>query len=154
MRLLQRMKREPNKVRRIRILEQAIRERMRGAEPDRIASKAAGLIANSHGKNSVREVAQAVGIGERRLQQLFYEQVGLPPRTYSRVARLNALLQTLRGMHSVEWAKLASDFGYYDQSHLTNDVHTLTGLTPTAYLGHTVAGSSKTNRGSFGKQSI
>jgi hypothetical protein len=33
----------------------------------------------------------------------------------------------------VEWARVAAEHGYYDQSHLVHDFGELTGITPTAY---------------------
>ena len=33
-----------------------------------------------------------------------------------------------------DWAELALDYGYYDQSHLTHDFKEFAGLTPHAYL--------------------
>jgi len=110
------------------------------------AIKAAQLIAESGGRHSLREVAAAVGVGERRLQQLFQQQVGLSPRTWGRLARLHACLRALRQPRPrmPGWAELALDGGFYDQSHLVNEFKVLSGLTPTEFLGRTVSVSSNT----------
>jgi AraC-like DNA-binding protein len=47
-------------------------------------------------------------------------------------------------VHRPGWAAVAADAGFYDQSHLANEFRALCGLTPTAFLQHTVSGSSKT----------
>lgn len=144
--LWQRMARERDRAVRVRLLKRAILERTGASEPARIAARATRLIASTSGRMSVGRVAQAVGIGERRIQQIFHEHVGLPPRTYCRIARLHACLNALREKDVVDLAKLAPDLGFCDQAHLTNEFRTLTGLTPRVYIEHAIAGSSKTQR--------
>jgi AraC-like DNA-binding protein len=111
------------------------------------AIRAAQLIAESGGRQSLREVSAAVGVGERRLQQLFQQQVGLSPRTWGRLARLHACLRALRQPRPrmPGWAELALDGGFYDQSHLVNEFKALSGLTPTEFLGRSVSVSSNTS---------
>jgi transcriptional regulator GlxA family with amidase domain len=79
-------------------------------------------------------VAEAVGVGERRLQQLFNAHVGLTPRAWLRLQRLRACLRVLRESPRPSWAQMALDAGYYDQAHLVNDFRALCGVTPTEYL--------------------
>ncbi|MGQ2995972.1 MAG: helix-turn-helix transcriptional regulator, partial [Variovorax sp.] len=91
-----------------------------------------------------REVAEAVGLGERRLQQLFHAQVGLSPRAWRRLARMHGCLRALRATPMPAWAEVAVDSGFYDQSHMVNEFRALCGVTPTEFLGRAIAGSSKT----------
>ncbi|WP_426753803.1 helix-turn-helix domain-containing protein [Myxococcus sp. Y35] len=97
------------------------------------------------GRRTVREAAAALGLGERRLQQLFETEVGLTPRAYRRLARVHACLRALRRSPSPRWAELALDHGFYDQAHLANEFRGLLGLSPTAFV-ESVSGSSKTAR--------
>lgn len=108
------------------------------------AAQAVRLIAESGGRRPLREVAAAVGVGERRLQQIFHAQVGLSPRACSRLARLHACLRALRLTHAPAWADVAVESGYYDQAHLANEFRALCGLTPTEFLSRSISGSSKT----------
>jgi AraC-like DNA-binding protein len=127
------------------VLQQRLGEGRAAAHP--AAMRAAQMIAASGGRRSLREVAAAVGLGERRLQQLFRQQVGLSPRAWGRLARLHACLRALRQqalLPTPAWAELALDAGFYDQSHLVNEFKALCGLTPTEFLGRAVSGSSKT----------
>lgn len=114
----------------------------------RTAARAATLISASGGRRTLRDLAADLGLGERRLQQLFQLHIGLPPRTWSRLARMHALLRSLRRVdlrvHRPDWARLALDHGYYDQAHLANELRALCGLTPTEYLARTASHSSKT----------
>lgn len=98
----------------------------------------------SGGRRTVRDVAAEVGVGERRLQQLFHEHVGLSPRAWSRLARTHARLRSLRRVRSPAWAELALDHGFYDQAHLANEFRALCGMTPSECFRRTVSGSSKT----------
>jgi AraC-like DNA-binding protein len=107
-------------------------------------ARAVSLITASGERARLRDVADAVGVGERRLQQLFHTHVGLSPRTMGRLSRLHHLLRTLRGQPTDGWAALAVDTGFYDQSHLVNEFQSLCGVTPTEFIRHTVSGSSKT----------
>lgn len=146
--MIERMAEAPDDAARMALLHATLQRRLDGPEREnaaqRAATHAARLIAASGGQRPLREVAQAVGVGERRLQQLFHAQVGLSPRAWSRLARLHACLRALRRQTTPDWAEMAVDHGYYDQSHLANEFRALCGLTPTEFLGRAVSDSSKT----------
>lgn len=127
------------------IVEAALRRRLREAVPEdaRATVRAARVIASSGGRASVREAASELGLGERRLQQLFRLHVGLTPRTWGRLARVHGVLRQLRGLRRPAWARVAVDHGFYDQAHLANEFRALCGVTPTEFLRRTVSRSSK-----------
>ena len=147
-RLLERMAQAPDDATRMALLHAALQRRLReadgGSASQRAATHAARLIAASGGRRPLREVAETVGVGERRLQQLFHAHVGLSPRAWGRLARLHGCLRALRRQANPDWAEMAIDHGYYDQSHLANEFRALCGLTPTEFMGRAVSGSSKT----------
>ncbi|WP_076998670.1 AraC family transcriptional regulator [Variovorax sp. KK3] len=146
--LLERMANARDDAARMALLSDALVARLRASERDaamqRAAARAVQLIVASAGQRPLREVAEAVGVGERRLQQLFNAQVGLSPRALGRLARLHGCLRALRRERMPDWAAVALDSGYYDQSHLANEFRALCGLTPTEFLGRAVSASSKT----------
>ncbi|MGJ7505237.1 helix-turn-helix transcriptional regulator [Variovorax sp. ZT5P49] len=148
--LLGRMAEAPDDAARVALLHAALQRRLPDGDaagrPAAVAMHAARLIAASDGRRPLREVAAAVGVGERRLQQLFHAHVGLTPRSWSRLARLHGCLRALRLQSSPAWADVALDSGFYDQSHLVNEFRALCGVTPTEFMGHAVSGSSKTAR--------
>jgi AraC-like DNA-binding protein len=82
----------------------------------------------------VRDVAWRVGLSQRRFIQVFAAEVGLTPKLYSRVRRFQRALSLLRGVPAPDWAQLAVECGYFDQSHLINDFRAFAGLTPEEYL--------------------
>ena len=82
----------------------------------------------------VGALVEASGLSERRLQQLFAAELGLPPKTYSRLLRLHGLLRRLRSSSGKpDWATLALDHGFADQSHLVHEFRRFTGLAPSAW---------------------
>lgn len=109
-----------------------------------VVARAVDLITAAGGRARLPSVAETVGVGERRLQQLFHAHVGLSPRSVGRLARLHGLLRALREQPAAGWAALAASGGFCDQSHLVNEFRSLCGVTPTEFVGRTVSGSSKT----------
>ena len=148
--LLERMAEAPDDSARVGLLLEAMRRRLgrhhRWASDAnrRAAIHAAQLLAGSGGRHSLQEVAQTIGVGERRLQQIFKLHVGVSPRAWSRLARLHACLRALRGQPAPRWADVAVASGFYDQSHLVNEFKALCGMPPRRFLECFVSGSSKT----------
>jgi AraC-like DNA-binding protein len=144
-RLLEGLSMAPDDRARVLVLRAALLGRW---QADRSASAlvthAMSTMRNAGGLLSVRHVAATLGIGERRLQQLFDAHVGLSPRTFGRLARLQAMLRALRRRPSPAWADLAAASGYYDQAHLANEFRALCGLTPGEFARRTISPSSKT----------
>ena len=56
---------------------------------------------------------------------------GHSPRKLARIGRMQALLAAGRGE---SWARTAAEFGYYDESHMINDVRALADATPQMML--------------------
>ncbi|SNY69717.1 AraC-type DNA-binding domain-containing proteins [Stenotrophomonas sp. CC120223-11] len=74
----------------------------------------------------------------RGLQSRFLAAVGMTPKEYARVCRLQALLHTLDG-EATSIASAAARHGYSDQAHATHDLVRWTGVTPTR-LVHALRG--------------
>lgn len=82
----------------------------------------------------VRGVARELGWSAKLLYRRFSEAVGLPPKRYARIRRMQRVLRDIaRGGERARWAQLAASHGYYDQAHLIRDFRALTGTTPSMY---------------------
>lgn len=81
-----------------------------------------------------REVAHHVGLSERRLADLFRAEVGMTPKSFSRVRRFTRALEHVIRHAVVDWSDLATTCGYYDQSHMIRDFRVFSGFTPEALL--------------------
>jgi AraC-like DNA-binding protein len=153
-RLLEQMAAARGDAQRVALLQAALLRRLRqhGAAPHGRVLQAIRLIAAHGGRLSPPELARRLGLGERRLQQLFQSHVGLTPRAFGRLARLHACLRALRSQAAPGWAQLALEAGFYDQSHLVNEFRALCGLSPQAFLQRArISVSSKTPDGGAAK---
>jgi AraC-like DNA-binding protein len=81
----------------------------------------------------IAECARSVGVSERRLSQVFREQVGLSPKMWCRIHRFQSTVRALHNGVDVPWAELALHCGYYDQSHFANDFRAFSGINPSTY---------------------
>lgn len=113
-------------------LEAVLRDRLAARDPrsDAAAAEAVRMIERAGGRIRVRALAAAVGIGERRLEQVFQRQVGLSPKAVCRLARFRATVGVLQREPGRAWTDVAYDCGFYDQSHLVNEFRALAGLAP------------------------
>ncbi len=82
---------------------------------------------------SVRDCAKSAAVSERRLSQIFREQVGISPKAWCRIQRFQIAVRDLHRGTEVSWADLALRCGYYDQSHFINDFRAFSGINPTTY---------------------
>lgn len=133
---------------RVQLLASLLAERIRKAEPPPPAVfEAVRRITAAAGQLRVGALAAELGLGDRRLQQLFHLHVGLSPKALCRLARFRAVL-TLRPRSSTPhasrraarpsrahtvgptWIEAALATGFYDQAHLTHELREFTGLTP------------------------
>jgi AraC-like DNA-binding protein len=107
-------------------------------EPDPVAVEVAGMvdaITADPGLFRVDQAAEALHVSVRTLQRLFAEYVGASPKWVLRRARLHeAAARADQGGH-IDWAVLAGDLGYFDQSHLTRDFTAAVGVPPARYAG-------------------
>jgi len=84
------------------------------------------------GRIDVSRLAASLGVTRQHLARRFAAHVGVTPKTFCRVVRLWTVLRSIRG-GKVNWAALAADLGYSDQSHLVAEFRSLTGLTPSRW---------------------
>ncbi|HEY2649788.1 MAG TPA: AraC family transcriptional regulator [Puia sp.] len=99
-------------------------------KPQRNIDDAIRLIENRGGNISLRELEEATFTTKRTLERHFLEQVGLHPKSFSRLVRFCAMIHYLESNVNVKWQNLAEIFGYYDHSHLIHEFKTLTGGSP------------------------
>jgi AraC-like DNA-binding protein len=123
---------------RLAAIERALLVRLRRHEADRadrLTRAAVGLIERSGGALRVEELAQSLGVSRQHLALQFRERVGLNTKTFAMVCRFrraSAAVRELRGA-AVDWAAMAGEWGYYDQSHLIHEFRMFAGETPEAF---------------------
>ena len=94
------------------------------------ARKAVRLVLRERGQCRVDDVATALGWSRRRLERVFARHVGLRPKLFARIVRLNAVLAGRDAAERDAAVDVALAAGYFDQAHLLRDFRVLAGRTP------------------------
>lgn len=119
---------------RLSILERALISRLEGRPAYHpIVAYALNQFGSTPAVARVDGVSKSSGYSAKRFIQLFQEGVGLTPKRYCRVRRFQNVIRLLNRGERVEWADVAADSGYYDQSHLIHDFREMAGITPAQY---------------------
>jgi len=82
--------------------------------------------------HAVDVTADALGLTARQLHRVLVSEVGLAPKVFQRVLRLQRFVAAAERRGGL--AQAAADAGYADQSHMTREVRALAGLTPMRLL--------------------
>jgi AraC-like DNA-binding protein len=93
------------------------------------------LVAEGRAALTVRAVARETGLGVRRVQQLFRDDVGLSPKQLHRITRFKRALALGRAHARLTWGTIASRAGYSDQAHFIHESREIAGCTPGDLLG-------------------
>ena len=84
---------------------------------------------------SVNALAASACLGKRQYERVFRETVGMNPKEYARIVKFQkALWQMQRGESN--YAGIAAECGYSDQSHFIRNFKELSGYTPEALIKH------------------
>ena len=118
---------------RINRLESALLTHLRRGSDRRGALDVRGLAAGvlrRRGRVNVDDMARAAGVSRQHLSRMFREQIGIGPKLYSRLARFQSVLAYASSRTNVDWASVAVDAGFADQSHMIAECRQFSGLTP------------------------
>jgi AraC-like DNA-binding protein len=118
---------------RVRLLERWLASRVTAA-PSRDISATVDAIVTHAGAVDLQVMASAAGISLRQLERRFLADVGMPPKTFARIVRLQAALTRIAAGDSL--ADAAHACGYYDQPHMTRDFSRLAETSPAAWQHH------------------
>lgn len=82
---------------------------------------------------TVRSVARTLGRSERQLQRVFEESVGISPKMYLRLNRIQRTLRFAERHPEQSWSAIAASCHFYDHSHLVRDMQRFAGCSPTEF---------------------
>jgi AraC-like DNA-binding protein len=108
-------------------LERALLQRL---APDRDPRVDAAVDSIVRGATRIDDLEREIGISRQHLARQFQHHVGVSPKTFVRVMRFRRVVDRLPAGAAVDWAGVAAEHGYYDQSHLIEDFRELAGSTP------------------------
>lgn len=113
------------------LLQQLTRVRM----AEGMIQQTVSLIHHNHGCLPVAQLSTTLHINERQLERKFREHIGITPKQFSGIVRLQHFLKQLRYSNTdIHLTSLAYDCGYYDQAHLIREFRKHTGITPRQYI--------------------
>lgn len=118
---------------RIDRLESALLDRIGKERGLTVALDVPGLAAwvlRRRGRLTVQCLADAAGVSRQHLTRVFREGVGVTPKLYCRLARFQAGLAYAGRGKNVDWAQVAVEMGYADQSHMIAEFREFSSLTP------------------------
>ncbi len=82
---------------------------------------------------SVTTVVRESGLSHPRFIEGFRRQVGVTPKRFRRILRVQKAVRLLHSEREGSIAQVAVSCGYFDQAHLTNDFRSIAGVTPSEY---------------------
>lgn len=83
---------------------------------------------------SFQELSSQIGYSQKHFIDLFRKQVGVVPKQYLKIMRFQKAIQETKKNRSINWSRLASESGFYDQAHFIHDFKEFSGFTPNEYL--------------------
>ncbi|HSR70372.1 MAG TPA: helix-turn-helix domain-containing protein [Acidobacteriota bacterium] len=133
--LLERLGNEPAQEGRLKLMEQAL---LRACTMEKVDTRTSALchqIRLHAGGLSVERMTQLSGLSARTLERLFKTQVGLPPKLFCRILRLQAVIRSAASHSPSSLRDAALDAGYYDQAHFLKDFKSFAGVPPGTFFG-------------------
>lgn len=118
---------------RIRALDRTLRDHVRRWRADALVSHACTIALERRGLVRVSKLAAIVGLSGRQLERRFLARVGLSPKPFLRVIRFQEVLRAIGPACADDWASIALEHGFYDQSHFVGDFKAFTGQPPSAW---------------------
>lgn len=122
---------------RIAILQDFLLLRLNNAPAPRdanLARHAIALIEARQGAVRVDHMAAQLGVSRQHLALQFRQHVGITPKLFARISRFRAVNGALKTLPAqADWAQVALQYGYFDQSHLIHDFQDFAHSTPDAW---------------------
>jgi AraC-like DNA-binding protein len=135
-RLQERLAGAPSTGAMLKVVEDELRARLAPAPSSglELVNHAAGRLAARWGSVSVGALTDDAGVSANHLATQFKSHVGLTPKRVARIYRFARLILSVDTGRRVDWSRLATAAGYFDQAHFSKEFKEFTGHTPTAYL--------------------
>ena len=86
-----------------------------------------------HTSGLIERICKQEGYSISKLERHMNKIVGMGPKKFQRIMRFNNAMHYIKqNDYKCHWARLAYQFGYYDQMHFIRECKTFYGKTPTA----------------------
>ncbi|MEM7727743.1 MAG: helix-turn-helix domain-containing protein [Pseudomonadota bacterium] len=95
---------------------------------------AVGVTVASGGRLRVDSLCDALSISRKHLSTLVRDATGMTPKAFCRLQRFRRTMAMLEQTEAADFAMLALDLGFSDQSHFINDFRSFAGESPRRFL--------------------
>lgn len=121
------LRRDIQMVERIRLISKMIRVRMRNEPNQYLIKYCTERIFLKHGNIRVEELAEETGFTSRYIGKLFERCVGLSPKLYSQIIRLQFSMNRIMQDKDKLLVEIAEDCGFFDHAHMNRTYKKLIG---------------------------
>jgi len=132
-RLNERLAAAPDAAARLDRLEAYLLQRLGDARPDPLIAAAVDWLRRAPAGARIDALSRHIGLSQSALERRFRRIVGVAPKKYATMLRLERALSLHRP--GADLAELALSAGYYDQAHFNHDFRRAVGRSPSAYFG-------------------
>ncbi len=94
-----------------------------------LTTSVANVIKANHRRNP-SQIALQHHTSVRQLQRRFKREVGISMKLFSRIVRFNRAIEQIRKRQDQSLLSISFDLGFFDHSHLTNEVRHFAGVQP------------------------
>jgi AraC-like DNA-binding protein len=98
-----------------------------------LLQQAVQLVQQTNGQLAIQQLLQQLATTERSLERCFMQIMGMGPKRFSRIIRLQHGLKIHRQQPHLSLTELTYRAGYYDQAHFIREFTQLAGMTPKQY---------------------
>jgi AraC-like DNA-binding protein len=119
---------------RFALLDEVLASRLASAPTSPGVAWAWQRLVRSGGRARIGSLAEELGWSRKRIVARFREEVGLTPKEAACVIRFERAKAAIEQAEAPDWARIAVDCGFYDQSHMINDFRRVTGRTPETFF--------------------
>ena len=88
------------------------------------------IILQNKGVVCLDNLARYANMSFRNFERRFVEEVGIPPKLYSRIARFYNAIENKMLHPGKSWTDITYESGYFDQAHFIKEVKTFSSKTP------------------------
>lgn len=126
---------------RFQLLDTVFGSRLADSRPS-AADWAWRSIVDAGGDVRMARLAEMLGWSRKRLAGRFREEVGVAPKTLASIARFERARSLAQAETRPDWARIATESGFCDQSHLINEFRSFTGRTPETFFQDSLAAAA------------
>lgn len=126
---------ERNVLNKVKILQNFLECQVKTApKVNQKIEKGVSIVHCTKGNIKVQELQRKLGVSKSTLKRLFYCNIGISPKEFVDIWRLNYLINSRRESHNNHLTELALDYGFFDQSHFNKTFKKFTGNSPRRYF--------------------